>query len=85
MADFRTERDSLGEVRVPDDDLEYDETAGHYRYGDIDWQEFIDVVSGNGKCNIERMQTRRNAHDNGAWVREAAQAYAEKRAAREAA
>ena len=47
--------------------------------------EFIDVVSGNGKCNIERMQTRRNAHDNGAWVREAAQAYAEKRAAREAA
>ena len=72
-------------LRVPDDDLEYDETAGHYRYGDIDWQEFIDVISGNGKCNIERMQTRRNAHDNGAWVREAAQAYAEKRAAREAA
>ena len=72
-------------LRVPDDDLEYDEAAGHYRYGEIDWQEFIDVLSGNGQCNVERMQTRRDAHANGAWVREAARAYAEKRAAREAA
>ena len=72
-------------LRVPDDDLVYDEAAGHYRYGEIDWQEFMDVISGNGRCNIERMQTRRRAHDNGAWVREAAKAYAEKRAAREAA
>ena len=72
-------------LEAPDEDLAYDETTGHYRYGDIDWQEFIDVISGNGQCNIERMKTRREAHEHGAWVREAAQAYAEKRAAREAA
>jgi len=69
-------------LRVPDDDLEWDEKSGHYRYGDIDWQEFLDVLAGNGQCNRERMATRRAAHDNGAWVREAAQAYAAKQAKR---
>ena len=72
-------------LRVPDDDLEWDEKSGHYRYGDIDWQEFLDVLAGNGQCNRERMATRRAAHDNGAWVREAAQAYAAKQAKRAAA
>lgn len=72
-------------LRVPDDDLEWDERSGHYRYGDIDWQEFLDVLAGNGQCNRERMATRRAAHDNGAWVREAAQAYAAKQAKRAAA
>ena len=72
-------------LRVPDDDLEWDEKSGHYRYGDIDWQEFLDVLAGNGQCNRERMATRRAAHDNGAWVREAAQAYAAKQAKRVAA
>lgn len=69
-------------LRVPDDDLEWDEKSGHYRYGDINWQEFLDVLAGNGQCNRERMATRRAAHDNGAWVREAAQAYAAKQAKR---
>ena len=43
-------------LKVPDEDLAWDEDEGHYSYGEIDWQEFIDVVSGNGPCNIERMQ-----------------------------
>ena len=72
-------------LKMPDDDLQYDEASGHYRYGEIDWQEFMDVLAGNGQCNRERMQTRRQAHDNGAWVREAAQVHAAKKAARAAA
>ena len=75
--------DFLG-IRVPDDDLEFDEASGHYRFGEIDWQEFKDVLSGNGPCNRERMQVRRDAHEGGAWVREAAQAYAAKHAAKAA-
>ncbi len=72
-------------LKVPDDDLEFDEETGHYRFGDIDWQEFKDVLAGNGPCNRERMQVRRNAHENGTWVREAARAYAEKHAEQKAA
>ncbi len=72
-------------LTVPDPDLEWDEEAGHYRFGEIDWQEFIDVINGNGPCNRERLAKRRKAHDDGAWVREAAQAYAEKQAAKAAA
>jgi ring-1,2-phenylacetyl-CoA epoxidase subunit PaaA len=75
--------DFLG-LRVPDDDLEFDEESGHYNFGEIDWQEFKDVLAGNGPCNRERMQVRRRAHEGGAWVREAAQAYAEKHAAKAA-
>ena len=76
--------DFLG-LKVPDDDLEFDEESGHYKFGDIDWQEFYDVLAGNGPCNRERMRVRRTAHEGGAWVREAAQAYAEKHAAKAAA
>ena len=72
-------------LSVPDPDLEFDEVSGHYRFGEIDWQEFYQVIAGNGPCNRQRMEKRRAAHDDGAWVREAAQAYAEKRAARSAA
>ena len=76
--------DFLG-LTVPDDELEFDEESGHYRFGEIDWQEFYDVLAGNGPCNRERMRTRRKAHEDGAWVREAARAYAEKQAAKKAA
>ena len=72
-------------LKVPDDDLEFDAQTGHYRHGEIDWQEFLDVLAGNGPCNRQRMEKRRKAHDDGAWVREAAQAYAEKHAAKDAA
>lgn len=64
---------------APDPDLKYNEETGHYEFGEIDWQEFFDVVKGNGPCNRERVEARRSAIDNGAWVREAAVAYAAKR------
>ncbi len=71
-------------LTVPDPDLELDEDSGHYRHGDIDWQEFMDVLAGNGPCNKQRMAKRIKAHEDGEWVREAARAYAEKHAARAA-
>ncbi|MFC7368805.1 1,2-phenylacetyl-CoA epoxidase subunit PaaA [Vreelandella zhaodongensis] len=64
---------------APDPDLKYNEETGHYEFGEIDWQEFFDVVKGNGPCNRERIEARRSAIDSGAWVREAAVAYAAKR------
>ncbi len=76
--------DFLG-LEVPDAELEFDAKAGHYNFGEIDWQEFYEVLAGNGPCNRERIAVRRKAHEDGAWVREAARAYAEKHAARAAA
>jgi ring-1,2-phenylacetyl-CoA epoxidase subunit PaaA len=70
--------DFLG-LRIPDDDLVFDETSGHYRFGDIDWREFHDVLAGNGPCNRQRLAQRQKAYDDGEWVRAAASAYAEKR------
>lgn len=64
---------------APDQDLKYNQETGHYEFGEIDWQEFFDVVKGNGPCNRERIEARRSAIDNGAWVREAAVAHAAKR------
>jgi len=62
-----------------DPDLKFNEATGHWDYGEIDWTEFKQVIAGNGPCNKQRMKQRRTAHENGAWVREAASAYAEKR------
>lgn len=72
-------------LRVPDPDLRWNAERGHYDFGEIDWDEFKQVLMGNGPCNRERMRARRKAHDNGRWVREAALAHAEKRRARAAA
>jgi ring-1,2-phenylacetyl-CoA epoxidase subunit PaaA len=72
-------------LKVPDDDLKYNETTGHYEFGEINWDEFWQVVSGEGPCNRQRLKARRKAHEEGAWVREAAVAYAEKRRQRKAA
>lgn len=66
-------------LTVPDKDLKFNAETGHYEYGEINWDEFWEVVKGNGPCNAERVEARRNAKDNGLWVREAANAYAEKR------
>jgi ring-1,2-phenylacetyl-CoA epoxidase subunit PaaA len=63
---------------VPDPDLKWNEETGHYDFGEIDWAEFYDVIKGNGPCNAQRLRTRRQAHADGAWVREAANAYARK-------
>ena len=76
--------DYLG-IKMPDPDLKWNEETGHYDFGEIDWQEFFEVLAGNGPCNRERLATRNKAHDDGAWVREAAAAYAEKQARRAAA
>ncbi len=72
-------------IRVPDDELSFDQESGHYTFGEIDWQEFINVVAGNGPCNKQRLEKRQYAHNEGEWVRAAAQAYASKQAARAAA
>jgi ring-1,2-phenylacetyl-CoA epoxidase subunit PaaA len=71
-------------VTLPDPDLHYDEDSGNWIIGEIDWEEFYQVIKGNGPCNRERLAARRAAHEEGAWVREAATAYAEKHAARAA-
>ncbi len=65
-------------LAIPDPQLQWDEEAQHYRFGAIDWSEFQSVLKGNGPCNRERLQARRDAHDAGAWVREAAAAHARK-------
>jgi ring-1,2-phenylacetyl-CoA epoxidase subunit PaaA len=70
-------------LAFPDADLHFDAATSHWRFGAIDWSEFRNVLAGNGPCNRQRMQQRRQAHDEGAWVREAAIAYGEKRTARE--
>ncbi|MEO7980417.1 MAG: 1,2-phenylacetyl-CoA epoxidase subunit PaaA [Sporichthyaceae bacterium] len=69
-------------LTLPDPDLHLDEATGHYVFGDIDWPEFFAVLKGNGPCNQQRIEHRRRAHDEGAWVREAATAYAAKQSAR---
>ncbi|MBL4739955.1 MAG: 1,2-phenylacetyl-CoA epoxidase subunit A [Sneathiella sp.] len=71
-------------LEVPDDKLAWNEEKQGYDWGEIDWDEFRNVVAGNGLCNRERLQTRRDAHDGGKWVRDAAMAYAEKRKKRAA-
>ncbi|WP_162053378.1 1,2-phenylacetyl-CoA epoxidase subunit PaaA [Pontibacter pamirensis] len=70
-------------LTVPDKDLTWNEAKNGYDYGQIDWDEFWSVVKGNGPCNKQRIQTRVKADQEGAWVREAALAHAEKRAQRE--
>lgn len=69
-------------LTLPDPDLKWNETRGHYDFGPINWDEFWNVVNGNGPCNRQRLRARKAAHDEGAWVRDAALAYAEKKAAR---
>ncbi|MGB0944425.1 MAG: 1,2-phenylacetyl-CoA epoxidase subunit PaaA [Marinomonas sp.] len=63
---------------APDPDLKWNEETGHYDFGEIDWGEFYAVLKGNGPCNQERLAKRKSAIDKGAWVREAAVAYAKK-------
>lgn len=69
-------------MTLPDPDLKWNEERGHYDFGEINWDEFWNVVKGNGPCNKQRLDARRKAHEEGRWVREAAMAHAEKAAAR---
>jgi len=67
-------------LTFPDPKLQWNAERGHYDFGEIDWEEFRNVVQGNGPCNRERLKARVDAHEEGAWVREAAMAYAQKHA-----
>ncbi len=69
--------EALG-LTLPDPDLHWNAERGHYDHGEIDWAEFRAVLAGNGPCNDQRLAHRRAAHDEGAWVREAALAHAAK-------
>ncbi len=66
-------------LTIPDPQLKWNPARQHYDFGEIDWDEFWQVVKGNGPCNRQRLEARRKAHRDGAWVREAALAHAEKR------
>jgi ring-1,2-phenylacetyl-CoA epoxidase subunit PaaA len=65
-------------VTLPDPQLRWNEERQHYDFGAVDWDEFTRVVKGNGPCNAQRIAARRAAHEDGAWVREAAIAHAAK-------
>lgn len=75
----------LAGLTVPDPDLKWNEGRGHYDFGALDWDEFFAVVKGEGMCAKERMRTRKRAWNEGAWVREAADAYEAKQAAKKVA
>ncbi len=70
--------DHLG-IKIPDDQLKWNDGTNQYDYGEIDWDEFWQVVKGHGPCNKQRLEARVKAWEDGAWVREAAIAYAAKK------
>jgi ring-1,2-phenylacetyl-CoA epoxidase subunit PaaA len=74
----KEQSDILG-LSIPDDNLKWNKETGHYDFGEINWDEFWNVVKGNGPCNKERLAARVSAHENGEWVRDAAIAHAEKK------
>ena len=75
----KEQADILG-LAIPDPDLKWNEERNHFDFGAINWDEFRNVVKGNGPCNKERLAARVSAQENGEWVREAAIAYAKKKA-----
>jgi ring-1,2-phenylacetyl-CoA epoxidase subunit PaaA len=85
FVDFTVPQAQYLGLTVPDPELRWDEEAKCHRFGAIDWREFNEVLKGFGPCNRERLEARRDAHAEGAWVREAAMAYADKQQRRAAA
>jgi len=82
FVDMIAEQAKILNVTLPDKDLKWNEEKGQHDFGEIDWEEFWQVVKGNGPCNKQRIATRVKAHEEGEWVRAAALAYAEKKAKR---
>ena len=82
FVDMCAEQVKLLSMALPDPDLQWNEERKHYDFGRINWEEFWNVVSGNGPCNKQRLDARRKAWEEGAWVREAAKVHAEKRMAK---
>ena len=72
-------------LKIPDDNLRWNEETGHYDFSQPDWNEFFNVISGNGPCNAERLETRKKAWEDGAWVREGMLAHSARKAARKVA
>jgi ring-1,2-phenylacetyl-CoA epoxidase subunit PaaA len=85
FVDLTVPQAELVGLQVPDEHLAWNDERGHYDIGPIDWDEFWRVVKGDGPCNVDRIEQRRRAHREGAWVREAAAAHASKQRARAAA
>lgn len=83
FVDMIVEQAKILNVTLPDPALKWNAERGHYDFGEIDWKEFWNVVKGNGPCNKQRLDARRKAWTEGAWVRDAAAAHAEKRKARQ--
>jgi ring-1,2-phenylacetyl-CoA epoxidase subunit PaaA len=73
------------DLKIPDENLKWNEERGHYDFSPIDWDEFYQVLAGNGPCNKERLEARKKAKEEGAWVLEAAIAFATKRATKKSA
>lgn len=69
-------------LQHPDEKIQWNEERGHYDHGELDWNEFYSVINGNGHCNRQRIEHHVKAHEDGAWVREAMQAYKDKQKAR---
>lgn len=84
FVDVTVEQAKVLGLTIPDKDLKWNEARGHHDFGAIDWSEFKNVVKGNGPCNKQRLNARKQAWAEGKWVRDAATAYADKRAARKA-
>jgi ring-1,2-phenylacetyl-CoA epoxidase subunit PaaA len=82
FVDATVEQAAILGVTLPDPDLKWNEQTQHYDFGEINWDEFWNVVKGNGPCNKERIAARNKAWNEGAWVREAAIANAEKKKSR---
>ncbi len=82
FVDMAAEQVKLLGMQLPDKDLQWNEATQHYNFGQINWDEFWNVVKGNGQCNKQRLAARKAAHQNGAWVRQAATAHANKKAAK---
>jgi ring-1,2-phenylacetyl-CoA epoxidase subunit PaaA len=79
FVDMCAEQVKILGMQLPDPDLKWNESKQQYDFGAIDWTEFKNVINGNGPCNKERMEARIKAHEEGAWVRAAAIAHAQKR------
>jgi ring-1,2-phenylacetyl-CoA epoxidase subunit PaaA len=79
FVDVCAEQVKLLGMRLPDSELKWNEERQHYDFGPVDWSEFYNVINGNGPCNKERLAARVRAHEDGAWVRDAAFAHAEKK------
>ncbi|MEN9300024.1 MAG: 1,2-phenylacetyl-CoA epoxidase subunit [Bacteroidota bacterium] len=82
FVDICAEQIKILNLTIPDPDLKWNAERGHYDFGAINWDEFWQVIAGNGPCNKQRLDARKKAWEEGKWVRDAASAYATKRAAR---